>query len=234
MTEILYQGSELEVFAHAHRWKAYVRSQIEEYLTRDVLEVGAGMGSNTLAYADGPHSRWVCLEPDRQLAAHISKNPSLYRCEVVIGTVSDLPAEERFDAIVYMDVLEHIADDAGELRRSAERLRPGGRLVVLSPAHQWLYTPFDRAIGHYRRYNAALVRHIGPPGLAVERLRYLDTAGITASLGNRLILSSSSPTVAQIRTWDRFLVPVSRWLDPLLRYRFGKSILAVWRSPERA
>lgn len=233
MPEISYIGSELEIFAHANNWKRYVRSQIVGYLTGSVLEVGAGIGSNALSYVDGPHSRWVCLEPDSQLAASITRNPALRRCKVIVGTVADLPAAERFDGILYMDVLEHIDDDAAELRRAAKHLAPGGRLIVLAPAHQWLFTPFDRAIGHYRRYNAAMLRAAGPPGLPLERLRYLDVAGVSAVLGNRLILSSASPTVRQIKTWDRFLIPVSRCLDPLLAYKAGKSVIAVWRKPDR-
>jgi SAM-dependent methyltransferase len=229
MAEIAYLGSELEVFAHAQNWKRYVRSQIGQYLTGTVLEVGAGIGSNALPYVGGPHEEWVCLEPDPALAARISNNPALRTCKLIVGTVADLPYTERFDAILYMDVLEHIEDDAAELRESARRLRPGGRLMVLAPAHQWLYTPFDRAIGHYRRYNAAMLRNITPPDMTLERLRYLDAAGICASLGNRLLLSSASPTVRQIQTWDRLLVPVSERLDLLLGYKIGKSVMAVWR-----
>jgi SAM-dependent methyltransferase len=230
MSEIPYPGSELEVFAHARNWRQYVRSQIREYLTGDVLEIGAGIGSNTLVYVDGVHRRWVCLEPDPQLASHISNNKALGRCQLIVGCIGDLPAAERFDAIVYMEVLEHIADDGAELRRSARHLKPGGRIVVVGPAHQWLFTPFDRAIGHHRRYNAAMLRQISPPGLTLERLRYLDTAGIIASLGNRLILISASPTVQQIKLWDRALVPVSRKVDRLLGYRVGKTIYAVWKA----
>lgn len=231
MPQIAYRGTELDVFAHAHNWKSYVRSRIQNYLTGDVLEVGAGIGSATLAYAGGPHIRWVCLEPDAALAGRISHNPRLSACEVFVGTVADLAAAERFDAVIYLDVLEHIADDADELRRAARHLRPGGRLVVLAPAHQWLFTPFDHAVGHFRRYNAAMLGEIGPPGLTLERLCYLDAMGIAASLFNRLILSSASPSAGQIQAWDRLLVPLSRCVDPLLGHRLGKSILAVWKNP---
>ena len=189
MAEIAYLGSELEVFAHAHNWKRYVRAQISPNLTGTVLEVGAGIGSNALAYLGGPHEQWVCLEPDPVLAARIANNPALRTCKLIIGTVADLPVSERFDSILYMDVLEHIEDDATELRESARRLKPGGRLVVLSPAHQWLYTPFDRAIGHCRRYSEARLRQASPPDLVLEQLRFLDAAGVCASLANRLILS---------------------------------------------
>jgi SAM-dependent methyltransferase len=231
MPEVAYQGSELEVFAHARNWKFYVWSQLANYVSGDVLEVGAGIGSNALAYGGGKHNRWVCLEPDAALAARISQNPSLRKCEVIVGALADLSAAERFEAIIYIDVLEHIADDAAELQSAARHLLPGGAITVLAPAHQWLFTPFDKAIGHFRRYDAAMLRQIGPPGLQLERLRYLDAAGMIASLGNRVILSSASPTLGQIRIWDRMLVPLSRLIDPLLGYRLGKSILAVWRCP---
>ena len=46
-----------------------------------------------------------------------------------------LPAEAKFDAILYIDVLEHIEDDRAEMARAAARLKPGGALIVLAPAH---------------------------------------------------------------------------------------------------
>lgn len=73
-------------------------------------------------------------------------------------TLAALPRDSRFDTILYIDVLEHIADDRAELVEAARRLNPGGYLVVLSPAHQWLFTAFDAAIGHVRRYTAKSLR----------------------------------------------------------------------------
>ena len=66
--------------------------------------------------------------------------------------------------------LEHIEDDREGLKLAAAHLRPGGRTIVLSPAHQWLFTPFDAAIGHFRRYNRSMLRSISPPELRIERL----------------------------------------------------------------
>jgi 2-polyprenyl-3-methyl-5-hydroxy-6-metoxy-1,4-benzoquinol methylase len=50
--------------------------------------------------------------------------------------------DQQFEQI---DVLEHIEDDKSELARAVSHLRPGGRLVVLSPANQWLFSEFDRS-----------------------------------------------------------------------------------------
>ena len=70
----------------------------------------------------------------------------------VAGLIADLPCVPSFDSIVYIDVLEHIKDDSAEIAAATARLRSNGTLVVLSPAHAWLFSAFDAAVGHYRRY----------------------------------------------------------------------------------
>lgn len=231
MTPYQYAGSELEIFEKAHNWKAYLRRSMEPYLSGSILEVGAGLGANTRQFAALGFDRWTCLEPDAALGKHIRADPpSLNRHEVISGDLAVLDPSRRFDAILYIDVLEHIQDDSGELRRASLHLHPGGALIVLSPAHPWLFTAFDRAIGHYRRYTKQSLHAVAPPHLRREKLIYLDSAGLLASLGNRLLLDRRMPTAAQIRTWDSILVPLSRWLDPLLFGAVGKSVLGVWRN----
>jgi SAM-dependent methyltransferase len=233
--DFAYVGGELGLFARATNWKAYWSSFLRELLRGEVLEVGAGLGVNTVLLADSQAQHWVCLEPDAalldQTRAAVAAVHGRNRYEFVQGTVADLDGAARFDAVLYIDVLEHIPDDAGELQRAAARLKPGGRLVVLSPAHPWLFTPFDAAIGHHRRYTRRMLRDAGPPGLRLERLRYLDACGLLASLGNRLLLRQSMPTLRQILFWDRVLVPASRVLDRLLCGSLGKSVLGIWARP---
>lgn len=224
-----YEGSELDLFEKARNWKAYWRAQIRDFVRGDVLEVGAGIGANTLVLAELHFKRWTCLEPDAALAARVTL-PSGGRHRSDIGTIDDLPADARFDSILYIDVLEHIEDDCAEMARAAARLKPGGTVIVLSPAHPFLFTPFDAAIGHFRRYTRASLAAAAPETLRVEKLVYLDAAGMLASAANRLLLNSSMPTAGQILTWDRMLVPVSRVLDPIFGGRLGKSVLGVWRA----
>jgi hypothetical protein len=101
---------------------------------------------------------------------------------------------------------------------------------VLSPAHQRLFAPFDAAIGHFRRYNRPMLRNISPDGLLLERIRYLDCAGLSASASNLLLLRQSMPSATQLHFWDQWIIPVSRVLDPIFLYSVGKSILAIWRK----
>ncbi|WP_165226351.1 class I SAM-dependent methyltransferase [Aquisphaera insulae] len=232
MSDQVYPGKELELFAAAVRWKDYCRERLGRYIKGDVLEVGAGIGGTTAVYCDGSQASWTCLEPDPKLALELATRAAAggfaIRPEVIAGTLEDLPAGRAFDAILYIDVLEHIEDDRDELVRAAGHLRAGGHLIVLCPAHNFLYSPFDRAIGHHRRYNRRMFRAIAPTGLDSDSMTYMDSAGMLLSLGNRILLRSGMPTASQIRLWDRAFVPVSRWLDPLLGRRLGKSVVAVW------
>jgi SAM-dependent methyltransferase len=223
-----YVGNELELFEHAKRWKAYWRSRIQSSIRGDVLEVGAGLGSNTASLQTPEVRSWRCLEPDPALADVLRQaTKTLSGCTITTGTVESLSLE-RFDCILYIDVLEHIEEDRAELARAAALLRPGGGLIVLSPAHAFLFSPFDRAIGHYRRYNRRSLLACSPEQCTLTSLVYLDSVGMIASWANRMFLEQSMPTLRQIITWDRYIVPVSRVLDPIFAHRLGKSIVGIW------
>lgn len=230
MNEFKYVGEELDLFGKVTNWKSYWASQVRPYLRGDVLEVGAGKGANTEFLQPSGVGRTVCVEPDPELAAQLEKklgaNSESRTHSAICGTTQTIT--DKFDSVVYIDVLEHIEDDRGEMRRAAELLKPGGHVIVLSPAHQYLYTPFDKAIGHFRRYNKRMLREVTPRELKLERLWYVDSAGMLASTGNRLLLQQSMPTAAQLRVWDSYMIPISRIIDPLMFYSVGKTVLGVW------
>ncbi len=236
MTDFKYVGSELELFAAVHNWKSYWSSCIRPFIAGDTVEVGAGIGSNTRYLDQGGVRRWVCLEPDSRLILQLTENlaqttdPKRY--EIVRGTVQDLNAGRDFDTIIYIDVLEHIERDREELAAASSLLRANGRIIILSPAHQWLYTPFDKAIGHFRRYNRPMLRSITPPNLRLEKLLYLDSAGLVLSMANLLLLRQSMPTKTQLHFWDQWVIPVSRVLDKSLVNSIGKSIVGIWRRDD--
>jgi SAM-dependent methyltransferase len=234
MPDYRYIGDELDLFARAKNWKAYWGTQIIPFLQGSVLEAGAGIGSNTRLLFNNKVRSWTCLEPDGRLLETLKLNllrdPDLNHIQLVTGTLSDLEKSARFDSIIYIDVVEHIEKDKEELALAESKLKKNGFLVVLSPAHPWLFSEFDASIGHFRRYTKKSLRSAGPPELKLCRLRYLDCCGLAASLANRLLLRQGMPTLSQIRFWDTFLVPPSRLLDPLSRYTAGKSVLGVWQK----
>lgn len=226
-----YLGTELELFQDATNWKRYWTACINTYVSGRVIEVGAGIGANT-AYLAGHAEDWMSVEPDPRLADRISARvragelPPI--CKVFVGRLANLP-DEPADTILYADTLEHIEDDVAEVDEAVRRLRKGGYLIVLGPAHRWLMSHFDRAIGHHRRYGIADMKRLTVQGLKPVVLFQLDSVGAAASLANRLLLSRSVPTRAQILFWDRLMVPLSRIVDRLIAYRFGRSIVGVWQ-----
>src|SRR5579884_1216606 len=83
-----YQGHELDIFVHAKRWKQYWASRIERWICGDVLEVGAGLGHNTVLLQNERVRSWYCLDPDAQLVAALRENVArISACSVGNGTI---------------------------------------------------------------------------------------------------------------------------------------------------
>lgn len=232
--EYRYVGTELEVFHYAKNWKHYYRRHMREYIGGEVLEVGAGIGGTCVVLCEPGKKRWLCIEPDASQASEIKTKIDDGRlpacCEVMPLHTAEVPAGEIFDSIIYIDVLEHIENDAEEIGFAFRHLRPGGHLIILSPAHQFLYSPFDAAVAHFRRYNKkSLAAAMSGYDLECVKMVYLDSVGCLISLGNKAVLRSTTPTWRQMKFWDRGIVPISAFIDRFFGYKLGKSILGVWR-----
>jgi len=231
MKEFKYCGEELDVFEGAINWKDYWVRKIQPFVGRKILEIGAGIGATTVALKDVTYDYWVSIEPDISLCEKIEQKKSKGEIkddvEVKTCAIAQLDNVRKFDTILYIDVLEHIENDIEELKIASGLLNDGGKIIVLSPAHNFLFSEFDRKIGHYRRYNKSQLIEVVPPRMKMKHIQYMDSVGLCASLANKLILKQSDPTRAQIAFWDKTMVPLSRVLDPIFLNRVGKSILAV-------
>ncbi|MEP0711059.1 MAG: class I SAM-dependent methyltransferase, partial [Algoriphagus sp.] len=211
-----YPGQELELFENAKNWKSYFSHKINPYISGDVLEVGAGIGGTTPYLVTSKVSSWTCIEPDKVLFEKLVKegdtwrNKDLYQFSNAV-----LEAQtEQYDTILYIDVIEHIEKDGEELVRAYQALRPGGSLIVLVPAFNFLYSPFDQSIGHFRRYDKRMLTAIVPQQMEIRELFYLDSLGFFSSVANKLVLKQPYPSQGQINFWDSYLVPIAKRLDP--------------------
>ncbi|NRA65827.1 MAG: methyltransferase domain-containing protein [Pseudobacteriovorax sp.] len=235
MEKLKYIGDELTLFKQAHNWKKYFSEQISKYISGDVLEVGAGIGTTTAVLLNPQKVQsWLCLEPDSELAAkipnHLSREQATL-CTTKVGTISSLNCEGKYDTIIYIDVLEHIENHSVELTKAQQRLKNGGLLIVLVPAYQFLYSEFDRQVGHFRRYSRRTIQTIMPEEFRRKDIGYLDSIGLFASLMNKFVLKQDLPTSDQIALWDKVFVPLSKYIvDKLLFNKLGKSLYVVWEK----
>lgn len=227
-----YVGTELELFQHAVNWKRYWSAAVKPFVRGRVLDVGCGLGANARYLFNDLVTSYAFLEPDaallQQVPQHAGLPPTLPQRRIQ-GTTSSISGE-YFDTVLYIDVLEHIPDASSELERASGSLAAGGHLIIVVPAFQFLYSPFDKAIGHVTRYDRQLLRAQMPSTLKPISLRYLDSVGLLLSLGNKLLLRRSAPSLSQITFWDKRIVPISRFMDELVIHSFGRSLVAVYRK----
>jgi SAM-dependent methyltransferase len=230
-------SEDLERLGTAAHFFDWVLEEFEPWLRGRVLEVGAGLGTISRRLLDRSDDlRVVALEPaanmfaDLESVAAVSPRLEAHRC-----TLAELPEpiDRAFDAVLYLNVLEHIADDEKELALAAEAMRPGGALLIFGPAMEQLYSELDHRAGHYRRYRLAdLCARVEAAGLRVVSARYFDVLGVVPYLVVYRLLGRTTITGSTLWGYDRIVVPVSRGLQRVLRNPpVGKNVVVVAQRP---
>lgn len=131
-----------------------IRRGFAEAKPRCVLEVGAGEGG--MAWRLGQQYDYHGLEPDAESFARlVSRLEAVDSAEASCETAAEFADEPRYDLVCAFEVLEHIENDTGELRRWGALLRSGGYILLSVPAHRDRFGPSDTFVGHERRYSRA-------------------------------------------------------------------------------
>ena len=212
-------------------------------LGEQVLEVGAGAGYVTQELASGRQSV-VAIEPNQtlftQLQAKVAHLPNVTVLnmtldEFVESRYESIDGGRQFDSVVYINVLEHIESDSGELSLARKVLAPSGRVLIVVPAHRWLYSKVDRLSGHFRRYSKSSLRStLRQAHLRPSRLEYFDSVGLLPYLVIYKWLRSTAVAGTNAVVYSRVVLPISNVLHRLTRGRLiGKNLIAV-AEPERA
>jgi SAM-dependent methyltransferase len=148
-----------------------------------VVELGCGTGN--VLQTLGRYGEAVGVEHDDGLRA-LACAAGL---DVRKGTLpDDVPLADGWaDAVLLLDVIEHLDDDVAALCAARRLVRAGGVVIVAVPAYAWLWSAHDVALGHRRRYTAAaLRRRLHAAGLRVEHLGYFNTVLFPAIAVGRL------------------------------------------------
>ena len=194
-----------------------------------IAEVGAGHGTFTERLAEVAPT--TALEPGKVASARLVERFTGHRRITVRNCMTHDLDDESFDVLFLSNVLEHIEDDVRALRDLRRVVRPGGAVIVFSPAFDLLYSDFDARIGHFHRYRLSTIRgRFATAGLRVVEARYVNSLGFFTWLVYVRILRRSPENAGAVRLYDRVAVPVLERLERLVRPPFGQSVFIVGRK----
>jgi len=202
-----------------------------KFMTKSVLEVGAGTGQVSELIA-AKCEYLMSLEPSASLFKDLLlRTGNFDRTNSTTEEYKSAPNanKRKFDCILYWNVLEHILDDSGELRTSSELLSPDGLILIYIPAHPWLYSDLDKQSGHYRRYTRKTVKKLlNDSGLNLVSLKNFETMGLIPYLIIYRLLRSTSAGGFNGAIFSKAILPLSYCIYKVGRGKIpGKGYLIV-------
>ncbi len=233
-----YPGRELEAMAFAENYHRWILQFFEPFLGAHLVEVGAGIGSFSELILRQHACRTLSLvEPSTemydQLAAYARRpGRTMTHIETYNATFTEaaphIKEQQPPDSIIYVNVLEHIADDETELRAIHQTLSGGGRLLLFVPALRWLYGSFDERIGHIRRYaKPELEEKLRHAGFKILKSAYFDFLGIAPWWVKYCVFKSPTMESGAVRFYDQYIIPAARRIETRVPPPIGKNIILV-------
>jgi hypothetical protein len=224
-----------DFFWHRLRWRA-VASHLPRGRPFQLLDVGAGAGLlGVFLGRDFPLGTYQFLEPIDSLQRQLESTYGL------AANASGLSAYDNVEYVALLDVLEHQPDDHGFLADLLEKMSEGSVLIVTVPALMGLWSGWDVALGHHRRYDRKSFRR-AIDGLPVQimELSYLFPEMIPLALLRKWLrkTTSNGPVTDESAAFPDLPVTVNDALYALgsgslaIRRRLpaGSSLLAVLRK----
>jgi len=218
---------EFDALRQARNYRAALSREFKPYLHGRVIEVGAGVGHFTEVLQQlASIEDLIAVEPEPSFCDRLRR--SFSRPTVLCETAAALKTEA--DAIICINVLEHIQKDEEELRIYHDLLLARhGHLCLFVPARPEIYAPLDRDFGHHRRYTRKeLRRKLSQNGFAITSLRYFNAIGYAAWWFSFCILKQRGFNERAVKLFDRLIFPpVYWWESRVMAPPIGQSLIAV-------
>jgi SAM-dependent methyltransferase len=242
MTECESLTASLLSLDKIEQYYQWISEEAHPFIGDRLAEIGAGIGTFTNMLvrnhvARHPTVRLAVFEPERTLFQLLQERmertcPELLRAGRLVATNGSFDAlPGQFDTVIMINVLEHIKDDQDTIRAAYHALSPGGACIVFVPALSWLYSPLDRSVGHFRRYERTQMEQImRAGGFEVVAAKYMDCLGVLPWYLLNVIGGSTSINPRLAHIYDRWFVPVTRWIEHRWPPRIGKNVLVVARK----
>ena len=225
----------LEAFSKATALNRWMYRKIRRFVQGEVLEVGSGIGNISTLLLNNHEAVFLSdlrSEYCQVLENKFSKDSHLRGIFELNLSVPDFALQypelvNKFDTVIALNVIEHIADDSLAIRNAKSLLRNNGKLVVLVPAGQWLYNSLDKELGHFRRYSRACLNDLLKScGLAVTDSFYFNAAAILGWWFSGKILKDKKISSSKLNVYDH-LIPVFRITDWLVVPFTGISVISI-------
>jgi SAM-dependent methyltransferase len=224
----------------AHNYYEWVLGEMLAGMGSRILDVGSGYGTHLIPLLKrSEHVMAIDLSDVfvARLKERFGAEPN-FETDVFDFGKDDINSliEKRFDTITCLNVLEHIQDDVQALSLMRSILAPTrGHVLLQVPAHEWLYGAFDEMAGHYRRYTTSQMRGVlEAAGFEVVKLRYLNAFGVLPWYINTCLRRpktiEDSTVNAQIKIFDRYVIPIVSRIESVARFPFGQSVIAIGRA----
>ena len=223
---------EFAALSEAKNYRNALLREFSGHLHESVLEVGAGIGQITGQLLQNPAiTRLVSIEPDPKFCAGL--RTAFPAHAFIEGTIDDLKNDDAWNAILSVNVLEHISEDERELGIYRQKLsREKGTLCLFVPARPEIFAPIDRDFGHFRRYTQPELRgKLEGAGFEILQLRYYNFAGYFAWWLNFCVLKKRSFDLQSVRIFDRVIFPPVHAIESKICLPpIGQSLLAIARA----
>ena len=227
---------ELESLAGATNFFSWIVEGFGNAIGPNTVEVGAGLGTVSRAIAAAhPHTKVLALEPAANVysraAERLASHPQITLRQATSGDVLASGAAGTFDTAVYVNVLEHIEDDNGELEVARQLLAPGGHLCLFVPAMPSLYSAIDHKSGHFRRYTKQTLRsRVEQAGFSIDTIEYFDVASVIPYWLMYRALGVETLGGGSNAIYDKIIVPTSKALQRVIVHPpLGKNLILVAR-----
>ena len=180
----------------SHWWYVGRRAILESFLeriianrqspiaNRRILDVGCGTGGNLEMLEKFGAAEGVDVSDDA-LEFCQSKGLTVHK-----GLAEKLPfADETFDVVTALDVVEHLDDDIAGLSEMHRVLKIGGVTLIFVPAFMWLWGVQDDVSNHRIRYTKKqITERLRKSGFEIERATYANITFFAPILGGRTLM----------------------------------------------
>lgn len=233
--KISYAGRDLEAMSFAVNYHRWILSVFSPYLGARLVEVGAGTGLFSELLLGHPAQSLALVEPSadmhrilRDRVGQLRPGAEVETFNAVFVEVAGRLKARRPDSIIYVNVLEHVADDDAELTAVRQTLGRGGRAFIFVPALPRLYGNFDRQVGHFRRYTkSGLEGKCRRAGFEIIKSTYFDLAGVIPWWVQFRLLKGDTLRPGAVRLYDKYAVPITRAVESVIRPPLGKNLLLI-------